>query len=54
VLVLGVYEPSDRDIIRDIGFAPIAADYVEHGYVKTRRAGACEVEKRSAWRGIGF
>jgi hypothetical protein len=33
-LVLGVYEPSDNDIIRDIGFAPIAADLVEHGYVK--------------------
>lgn len=33
-LVLGVYEPSDADIIRDIGFAPIAANYVERGCVK--------------------
>ncbi|HEY8006084.1 MAG TPA: hypothetical protein VIE66_04610 [Methylocella sp.] len=33
-LVVGIYEPSERDVVRDIGFAPIAADYVERGCVK--------------------
>jgi hypothetical protein len=33
-LVIGIYEPSDADIIRDVGFAPIAANYVERGSVR--------------------
>jgi hypothetical protein len=45
-LVLGVYEPSDGDIIRDVGFAPIAADLVEHGYV--RLGAAAHAKSRNA------
>jgi len=33
-LVIGIYEPAEKDVIRDIGFAPIAANYVEAGCVK--------------------
>jgi hypothetical protein len=33
-LVVGTYEPTEKDVIRDVGFAPIAANYVEQGCVR--------------------